>query len=154
MNLQIKSRPPQFNVYLNFFGLFLIAFVFIGLVMVLLSEDFPISYYYVFFMMPVVLAGALAFSSRTFILRIDSVSSMDKLSEYVMAYLVSEDLMTVTEDAGGLWMQSTRKVNRMFRDWFGTEIVRVIRTPLYIEVIGHRRYIEGLDTKLRYGRKK
>ncbi|MCA6079084.1 hypothetical protein [Fulvivirga sedimenti] len=153
MNLEIKTKHPQFNVYLNFFGLFIIPFVFVGLLIAIFSDDLPISYYYIFFMLPLVLAVALTFSSRPFTLRIDSVVAMDKLEDYVMEYLVSENLMTVDEDVAGIRMQSTRKIYQMLNDWFGTEIVKIIRTPLYMEVTGHRRYVEGLEAKLRYGRK-
>jgi len=153
MNIQMKAGPPKFNIYVNYLGLFLIVAIAIAIPVAILSEDLSVSTIIILLLWPVAWAAGLTFSTRKYVLRIDQVAEMDELNQYIMEFLVSENMMTVSEDAGGVWMESTKPWNRWFNHWFGTEKLRIIRTPVYIQVIGHRRYIDGLDSKLRFGRK-
>ncbi len=154
MNIRMKSKPPELNVFIQYLGLGLLTAIAIGIPIALFTEDLPVSTILIILFSPIAFAAAMAYSARKFSLLVDNVSQMDELNSYVMDYLVSEDLMTVSEDAGGIWMESTKPWNKWMNHWFGTERVRVVRTPGYIQVFGHRRYIDGLDSKLRYGRKK
>ena len=153
MNIEVKTKPPELRVYANFLGLFLVVFAIVGIAIALFADEFPASTLVLLGLMPFALAAGLTYSARKFIIKVDSVTNMDALQSYIMEYLVSEDLMNVSEDAGGIWMHSTLSRNRKFNHWFGTEQVRIIRTPFYIQVMGHRRYIDGLETKLLFGRK-
>jgi hypothetical protein len=138
---------------MNFFGIFLIAAGIIAIVATLITDKISASTTIILLAWPLALAAGLTYSARKFTLKVDG-GRMDEMNDYIMEFLVSENLMTVSEDAGGIWMESTKPWNRWFNHWFNTEKVRIIRTPMFIKVIGHRRYVDGLDSKLRFGRKK
>ncbi|MEJ2006316.1 MAG: hypothetical protein P8X57_15440 [Cyclobacteriaceae bacterium] len=152
MYIVLKTAPPKFNIFLSYLGICSVAGIAIAIPIVALSSDITVSTIVILLFWPLAAAAALTYSSRRFAVRIDEVGNMDKVNDYIMDYLVSEELMTVSEDAGGIWMESTKAWNRWFQHWFGTERIRIVRTPLYIQVSGHRKYIEGLESKLRYGR--
>ncbi len=101
---------------------------------------------------PLVSAVFHAYAARKHEIRVVGVSKPMVAAEWAVRFLAREDMRVHSMLSGCFVLESTKKSNRLLRHWFGSELVYLKYFEDEVIVTGHQRFIDALDTKLRFGK--
>ncbi|ELR73389.1 hypothetical protein C900_04241 [Fulvivirga imtechensis AK7] len=109
---------------------------------------------YGWWLLPVGVAIGLTFGTRKFQLVISDTNDQEKVKQWTLQFLSENGLNVKDSNENETTLESLKNYNRLFSNWFGTELISVRQTDAKIIIGGPFRLVDRLadsvDTKLRY----
>lgn len=107
-------------------------------------------------LLPIGVAIGLTFGTRKFQLVIADPIDLEKTKEWTLQFLSKNGLEIKEKGQNEMTLESNKSYNRLFNNWFGTELISVKQTDNKVIVGGPFRLIDRLadsvDSKLRFGK--
>lgn len=152
---------PKFGTFLKYLILQIVAFWVIGTLVYIFTSPDPIElklygWWTNFILLPVGVAIGLTFGTRKFQLVIADTNDLEKVREWTLEFLLKNGLSIKDKNQNVTTLESLKSYNRLFNNWFGTEVMSVWQKDNKVIVGGPFRLVDRLadsvDNKLRFGR--
>jgi hypothetical protein len=101
---------------------------------------------------PVMCSVIYAYSSRKHQFYMSGLNNPAAVTEWTIELLEKEGLRVRTVNGNKFVLESKKKYNRTLGHWLGTELVKVTCTDHEVKAVGHHRYTDVLDSKIRSGK--
>jgi hypothetical protein len=102
------------------------------------------------FVYPLFISLGVTFGARRVQLVVSDTVDMNDIKERIFRHLNNNGLKIKTGDEYQKEFESTNSFNRLFSNWFGTEIISISESGTEIIIEGPLRHINTLDSKLRF----
>lgn len=100
----------------------------------------------------VTLSLGVTFGARRFQLLITDPTDMAKVNDITENYFIKNGTRLKQKKDNETIFESVKSFNRLFNNWFETELVSIYKTENQIKVVGPFRLVDSLDSKLRFTR--
>jgi hypothetical protein len=97
-------------------------------------------------------AFGVAWGGRRVQIVLGNLSDTEKAKDWSLAFLSKNGLQVKEQKANKIKMESRKSFNRVFNNWFGTELVLISQHENNLVIEGPFRHVENLDSKLRFGK--
>ncbi|RAU82473.1 hypothetical protein [Pontibacter arcticus] len=157
MKVETIPYKPSFKAFLLYFGLLfsLLSVMIVGFYLALEREksftEYLTSFVYLYFLIPLLNAVAFAYSTRRHDYFISEINDPALAASWVVAFLQKEGMRIKSEDGNRTVLESGKTFFRALNNWFGTEMITVSATEHEVIASGNFRYIDLLDTKIKFG---
>jgi hypothetical protein len=101
---------------------------------------------------PVMCSVIHAYSSRKHHFCMSELNNPAAVTEWAIELLKKEGLRVRTINGNEFVLESKKKYNRTLGHWLGTELVKVTYTDSEVRAVGHCRYTDVLDSRIRFGK--
>ena len=94
----------------------------------------------------------VTFGARRFQLNIAETNDIVRTKDWTLEYLSKNGLRIKENKESVTTLESNKGFNRLFDNWFGTELVHVRQIADQIIIEGPFRHVDQVDSKLRFGK--
>jgi hypothetical protein len=161
MILEKKFLRPKLGTFLKYLTLLIISFWTFATLLYIFTSPNPFdlklpSWWTLFILLPIGVAIGLTFGTREFQLVITDTNDLEKAKEWTLEFLSKNRLSIKDKNQNETTLESTKSYNRLFNNWFGTELISVRQIDNKLIVGGPYRLVDRLadsvDSKLRFGK--
>jgi hypothetical protein len=162
MKIERTFLKPKLGTFFKHLTLQILLFWALGALIYIFTSPNPFelklySWWLNFILLPVGIAIGVTIGTRRFQLVITDTNDLEKTNEWSLEHLTKNGLIIKDENKGETTLKSNKVHNRLFNNWFGTELIYVNQINNKIIVSGPFRLIERLaysvDSKLKFGEK-
>ena len=141
MRLEKTFLRPRLGTFLKYLTLLMISFWAFGTVVsVFISPnpfDLRLSDWWTHsILLPVGVAIGLTFGTRKFQLTIADTKHLERAREWILDFLSKDGLTVKEKNHNETTLKSTKSYNRLFNNWFGTELISIKMTDKRVIVDG------------------
>ncbi|WP_299824059.1 hypothetical protein [uncultured Pontibacter sp.] len=158
MKTEILAYKPAFKSFLLYFALMfgLFSVLTVGFYLLLENDkaftEYLSSFLYFYFFIPVFNAAAFAFSTRKHDFIISEINDTAHVANWAVELLQQKGMRIKSAAGNSTVLESGKKIFRAFDNWFGAELITISATENEVIATGNFRYIDILDTKLKFGK--
>jgi len=157
MRLETTHLKPKLSTFLGLIGLFFIAHLLLRIILQVFTSWDAIQlnsllWWFNFIFLTVGLSLGLTLGTRKFQLKITNMDDIERVKNWILEYFSNNGLRTKNNDKVETTLESINWFNRLFNNWFGTELVSVRQIENKIIVEGPTRHVDSVNGELRFGK--
>lgn len=100
----------------------------------------------------VTLSFGVTFGARRVQLIITNATDMERVNDMAENFFINSGTRVKKKSESEKIFESVKSFNRLFNNWFETELVCINKTENQLKVVGPFRLVDSLDSKLRFTR--
>lgn len=157
MKVETIPYKPSFKAFLLYFGLMfsLFSVMAVGFYLALEREksftEYLTSFFYLYFLIPLINAAGFAYSTRRHDYFISDIKDPALAANWAVEFLQKEGMRIKSVEGNSTVLESGKTFFRALNNWFGTEVIVVSADEHEVKASGNFRYIDLLDTKIKFG---
>ncbi len=153
----MTSLKPNFSTFLKHFLLTTTTVLVIGAVIQIFASMSSFEpNFYGWWMNLVFLATGVSvgvtFGARRSQLILTDTTDVKKVKAWTLKFFSENGLSVRENNDDGTTLESISKFNRLFNNWFGTELISVKQIDDGVIIEGPIRHVDSVDLKLRFGK--
>lgn len=161
MNLktEILAYKPELKNFLGYFAVMFGAFTVMALILYFtFSYGEPVTgffspLFFIYLTLPFIQAAAFSYSARKHQFTISNVDNPKQVTEWAAALLQEKGMrVEAAEENEPIVLVSGNRYFTMFNNWFGTEQLQLSTSENEFIATGHFRYIDILDSRIKFGK--
>ena len=153
MKFQTRILKPRAGTFFGVFTLsIIIMFSFRALIPVFKSPNaFELKFedwWIIVALLAIGNAAGVTLGARKHQLSITDVDDLEKVRGWALEFLLDNGARITKQKENETTLESVKRFNRLFNNWFGMELISVKRVENKILVEGHTRWVEGLKNSI------
>ena len=157
MKVKMTSLKPNFSTFLKHFLLTTTTVLILGAVIQIFMSmnSFELNFYNWWMNLVFLTIGVsvgVTFGARRSQLILTDTVNVKKIKAWTLEFFSENGLSLRENNDDGTTLESVNKFNRLFNNWFGTELISVRQIDNGVIIEGPIRYIDSIDLKLRFGK--
>ncbi|MGB3848727.1 MAG: hypothetical protein WA958_02070 [Tunicatimonas sp.] len=157
MKIKMTSLRPNFSTFLKHLLLTATAVFIVGAVIQIFMSmnsfepNFHNWWLYLVFLAIGVSVGVTFGARRSQLILTDTID-VKKIKAWTLKFFSEHGLSSRENNDDGMTLESTNRFNRLFNNWFGTELISVKQVDNEVIIEGPIRHIDSIDLKLKFSK--
>ena len=157
MKIKMTSLRPNFSTFLKWLLLTITMLFMIGAVIQIFMSmnSFELNFYNWWMNLVFLALGVsvgVTFGARRSQLVLTNATDVKKIKGWTLEFFSENGLSVRENNDDGTTLESINKFNRLFNNWFETELISVKQIDNGVIIEGPIRHVDSIDLKLRFSK--
>jgi hypothetical protein len=157
MKIESTYLSPKLKTFLGYLMLSSISFFALKTLIHIFTSANPLElksydWWPNIFLYSVTLSFGVTFGARRVQLTITNPTDIERVNDMVENFFTMNGTRVKKKYESETIFESVKSFNRLFNNWFETELVCINKTENQVKVVGPFRLVDSLDSKLRFTR--